>query len=134
VSVIAVKTALELAVAAITPTIETSWENDDFQPTVGTPFQKVYVLWTTPDNIEFGPVFRQVGILQISLFYPVKGGTLDIQTRAELVRSTFKRGNSYSNSGIAVIISKTPNIKPGMRDKDRWMIPIDIEFFAHIEA
>lgn len=133
-SVIAVKTALETAVNAITPSIETAWENADFQPTVGTPYQQVHVLFGSPENIEFGPLFRQVGILQITLFYPLQVGTLAAQTRAELIRSTFKRGNSYSDSGITVTINKTPNIKAGNRDMDRWMIPVDIEFFAHIEA
>lgn len=132
-SVIAVKTALEVAVAAITPSIETAWENADFQPTVGTAYQQVHILFGMPDNIEFGPLFRQVGVMQISLFYPLKTGTLAAQTRAELIRSTFKRGNSYSDSGITVTINKTPNIKAGIRDDDRWMIPVDIEFFAHIE-
>lgn len=133
-SVIAIKTALEVAVAAITPSIATAWENADFQPTVGTEYQQVHVLFGEPGNIEFGPLFRQVGVMQISLFYPLKTGTLAAQTRAELIRSTFKRGNSYSNSGITVTINKTPNIKAGTRDDDRWMIPIDIEFFAHIES
>lgn len=131
-SVNSIRAALETAVNGISPALSTAWENVPFEPVQGTPYQAVYLLLATPENIEFGDVFRQIGILQISLFYPLETGSSSAMTRAELIRSTFKRGNSYSSGGVSVIISRTPDIKPAMRDGDRYHLIIDIPFFSHV--
>lgn len=131
-SIVSIRQALESAVDGITPALATAWENDEYTPVTGTPYQRVYLLPVDPENIEYGDVYRENGILQINLFYPLKAGTATAATRAELIRSTFKRGNSYSKDGISVVINKTPKIKQGRRIDDRWMIPVDINFFAHV--
>lgn len=133
-SVNAIRIALETGLNSITPALATAWENAKFTPTEGTPYQRVSLLFAEPDNIEYGSVFRQNGIMQVSLFYPLLTGTSTASTRAELLRSTFKRGNTYTSGSVKVNISNTPAIKQGRVDGDRWMIPVDIRFFSHITA
>lgn len=133
-SVLKIRRALESGLNAITPALSTAWQNDAFVPVTGTPWQRVDILYTEPDNIEFGNVFRQDGFMQVSLFYPLKVGTATAETRAELIRSTFKRGNTYTNSGVDVIVDKTPEITQGRRDDDWWNVNVRIRFFAHITA
>lgn len=131
-SIINVRSALEVAVNSMSPAISTSWENSEFTPASGVPYQAVFLRLANPENIEFGPVHRQPGVLFVNLFYPAKTGTLAAATRAQLIQDTFKRGNTYSSGLINVIISKTPYIGNGARDDDRWIIPVSIEFFTHI--
>ena len=133
-SVLNIRRALEGALNAITPTLSTAWQNDSFTPVTGSPWQMADILYAEPDNVEFGDMFRQDGFLQVSLFYPLKTGAAAAETRAELIRTTFKRGNSYTNGGIDVIIDKTPEITPGRRDDDWWHVNVRIRFFAHITA
>ncbi len=131
-SVAKIRQALENGVNAITPALETAWENVEYTPVNGTPYQRVFLLTARPDNIEYGPVYRQEGILQVNLFYPLKVGTTTAVTRAELIQTTFKRGTTFVKDTVKVVIDKTPHIKQGRRDDDRWMIPIDISFYAHL--
>lgn len=133
-SVISIRSALETAINAMSPSIQTNWENVDFVPTVGTAYQKVNLLFAEPENVEFGANYRQIGILQITLFYPLKTGTNTAATRAELIRTTFKRGNSYTSGSVTVTIQRTPEIGTGSVDGDRWMIPVRVRFFANLTA
>lgn len=132
---IKIRRALEIAVDGLSPTIETAWENTTFNPTKGTPYQEVNVLFATPFNPSVGSsnstLVEQRGFLQISLLYPLRGGTLSIDTRVELIKATFKRGVSFSNLGQTVIIRNTAEVMPGLRDGDRWRVVVKINFYSH---
>ena len=133
-SILDVRKALEVELNSMSPALATSWENDEYTPIVGTAYQKVYLMTAQPDDFEFGPVYRQNGVFQITLLYPGKGGVLTANTRAKLIQDTFKRGNTYTNNSVDVIISKTPYIKTGSRMDDRWSVVVDVEYFAHITS
>jgi hypothetical protein len=130
-SALLVRSALEAALAAMTP-LQTAWENAPFTPTVGTPFQRVTMLLAQPANDEFGPIYREEGFLQVDLNYPLNAGPKDASTRAELIRSTFPRGASFTASGVTVNIERTPEIMPGRVEADRFVVPVRIRFYAHI--
>jgi Bacteriophage related domain of unknown function len=116
----------------------TAWENVAFQTTGGVPYQEPYLLIAKPDNPSFGsPFHREKGIFQINLLYPQQIGTAAISLRAELIRSTFPRGSTFSNGGIDVIIDSTPEISTalmtsGPQSDDRWMLPVKISWYSNI--
>ncbi len=130
-SQVAIRAALETKLDSILPAISTNWENTPFKPVNGTPYQQVYLLPGEPDNPTMGDGFyRDKGILQINLMYPQLTGTGTAAARAELIRTTFKRGTSIISGGITVIIEKTPEIGQGRPDGDRWFIPVRIRWFS----
>jgi len=135
-SVLPIRRALEIALDGITPSLETSWENSNFDPTGGIPYQMVNLLFAEPVNPSIGGnlsiLTRHQGIFQVSLMYPLQGGTADAEERAELISATFERGASFANGGQTVVITKTPYVTPGIRDNDRWRIAIKITFYANI--
>jgi len=133
-SINSIRTALESGIAGMSPTIATVWENTEYTPVTGTPYQRLYLLSADPGNNEFGPIHLEQGIFQVSLFYPLGAGTAAAAARAELIRTTFKRFNTFSSGGVDVNIHKTPHIKQARRDEDRWMLPIDISYFAHLTS
>jgi hypothetical protein len=51
--------------------------------------------------------------------------------RAELIRTTFKRGNAFTASGVTTTIEKTPEIGPAMLDDDRYVLPVRVRFYAN---
>lgn len=129
-----IRAALETALNAMTPALATAWENNTFTPPVATvPYQKAVILYSQPENPSFGDAFyREKGIFQVTLFYPLKQGTSAITARGELLRSIFKRGATFIKDDICVTIERTPEIPSGTPDGDRWAMPVKIRFFSHI--
>jgi hypothetical protein len=114
----------------MTPAIQTAWQNVPFTPVSGTPYQRATLLLAEPDNQELGASFQEQGFLQIDLFYPQSVGANAVESRADLIRSTFKRGTSFSN----IRIIATPEIKPAYNDGDRFVIPVRVRFNTYISA
>lgn len=132
-STLAIRAALETALSAMSPSLETAWENVEFTPTPGTAYQRATLMFARPDDTEsVGGRSREQGILQIDLMYPSNAGSGDALTRAELLRSTFARGTSFTSGGTTVTISHTPAVAQGMPDGDRYQVPVSIRFTAPI--
>lgn len=130
-SAIKIRAALETALNGMTA-LATNWENVAYTPIAGTPYQQVNILLAEPDNIEYGRTHRELGYMQVKLMYPLQVGSSTALTRAELIRSTFYRGASFTNSGVTVIIERTPEIGSGQVEGDRWAVPVRVRFFANI--
>jgi len=132
-SIVSVRAAIETKLATITPAISTAYENVPFTPVAGIPYQSVFIMPAMPENPTFGnDYYRDIGIAQISLFYPIQAGTAAAAARAQLIRTTFKRGTSMTSGGVTVRIDKTPEIGAGRVDGDRWHIPVRVRWFAGV--
>lgn len=132
-SIVSVRAALETKLNGMTPALQTVWENIPYIPVAGTPYQQAWLLPASPENPTLGDNFyREQGIFQISLMYPLQGGTATAAARAELIRTTFKRGTSMVSGSVTVRIDRTPEISPGRVDGDRFSIPVKIRWFAGI--
>lgn len=128
-----IRAALETALATINPSIPTAYENVEFiPPDPGNPYQACYLRFGTPENIEVGAGYNEVGFFQVSLFYPVHNGTADAVARAKQVRDLFKKKSTFSSGGITVTIVKTPEIPTGNPDDGTWAIVIKVPFMAQI--
>lgn len=123
------RAALETALSGMSPALATAWQNVPFTPAVGSPYQRVSLLPGTPANEEFGGNFADRGFLQVTLHYPPGQGAKAAEDRALAIRSTFRRGASFTSGGLTVIIMKTPAILPAMTDDDgRYVVPVSIEY------
>lgn len=134
-SSIKVKAALEIALNAITPALATAWPNVAFKPPTDAaiPWQRADVLFAGPDDLEMGSTYhREQGVFLVSLFYPLQIGNNLALARAELLRSVFFRGASFTIEGVVVTIVQTPEIPAGSVEGDRWVIPVRIRFYANI--
>ena len=147
-SISAVRIALEGRLNAMTPTISHAWENVPFTPVTGVPYAAAYLLPATPANPTMGDgYYREQGIFQVTLMYPLQAGPKTAADRAELIRAAFKRGTSITIDGIdnwydyffsppcggiTTIVERTPEIGQGRVDGDRWALPVKIRWFAGI--
>ncbi len=128
-----IRAALETKLNGITPAISTSWQNVAFTPVPGTPYQSAYLIPAEPDNPTLGDSHhREHGIFQVSLFYPLQAGSGTAESRAELIKAAFARGQSMTSGSVTVRINKTPSIGNGRVDGDRWHVPVKIQYFADI--
>jgi len=134
-SLVLVRAALETALAAMTPALATAWENVPFSPpTASVPYQAAYLLPSTPDNEEFGSAHVEQAIFQVSLYYPLQAGAAAAATRAEALRSLFKRGASFTRSGVVVKVTHTPEVSQGTVDGDRWFLPVKVRVSSYIAS
>ena len=131
-SITAVRAALETKLAAMTPALATAYENAPYTPVPGTPYQAVYLLPTVENPTMGDSYYREVGIFQISLFYPLLTGPAAAAARAQLIRTAFKRGTSMISGGITTTITRTPEISQGRVDGDRWHVPVKLQWHANI--
>lgn len=131
-SAIYIRDALQTALAAMSPSLATAWENQSFTPTTGTPYQIVHILLAEPDNDVYGTEHREVGYMQVRLMYPPQTGPGAALTRADLIRTTFYRGATFSTGGVNVIIQRTPEIMPGTVEDGRYQVVVKVRFFAQI--
>lgn len=134
-SIIRVRQALEIGLFAINPAIDTAYDNFPYTPTTGTPYQRVTLVPSMPDNTTFGDDhYQERGLMFVELHYPINNGSSTAATRAELIRATFKRGASFTNNGLTVRIEKTPEIGQGTVQGAFWVLPVRVRFFAEVFA
>lgn len=127
-----IQIALENSINNIVPALPTKWPNT--RPITAMPYQDVYFFFAPPVHEEYSTGLHRIdGILQINLFYKLYTGKSEAMARAELIRLSFARGTSHSHDNVIVNISKSPRIKQSVEENDRFMIPIDIEFYSYIE-
>lgn len=132
-SAVKIRAALETALAAMTPSVLTAYENVNFTPPgAATPYQYAHVMFARPDNQVMGREYQELGYLQVRLMYPAQTGPGAAAARAELLRSTFYRGASFVKDGVTVIISDTPEILPGSIEDGRYAVIVKIRFYSHI--
>lgn len=132
-SIVSIRAALESKLNGISPALATAWENAPYTPITGTAYQRVWLLVAEPSNPTFGDdYYREQGILQVTLYYPLQTGSGTAAARADLIRTTFKRGTSMTSGGNTVIVYRTPEISNGRVEGDRWALPVRIRWYAGI--
>jgi len=133
-SIVSIRAALETALAAISPTLATAYENSGYTPTPGTAYQDVAVLFARPENTENSAAHLALGFMQATLRYPLNTGSGTAAARAEAIRTAFPRGRSLTSGSVKVTITDTPEIMPAYVDADRFCIPVRVRFHSHIAA
>jgi hypothetical protein len=132
-STVSIRAALETALNGMSPAIATAWENVPFTtPAESVPYQVAHIILAEPDNSVYGAEHRELGYMQVRLLYPLNAGSAAALTRAELIRDLFARGVSFQNSGISVIIMRTPEILPATVEDGRYAVVVRVRFYANI--
>lgn len=141
-SLVAIRAALELALDGIAPPIRTVWQRDPFDATVfpaDEPYQLAHILWNRPANNENSASWTEIGLFQVTLCYPAPGDSVPtgqalLESRADLLRHTFRRTASFSALGATVTIDKTAELLPAYAHQGRDCLPVRCPFYAHISA
>lgn len=130
---VAVRAALEARLNAMSPALATAWENVNYTPVSGTPYQRVALLPAEPENPSIGAsLYRAQGLFQVTLLYPINAGPAAAWTRAGLVRDQFARGLTLTSGAVTVHIDATPAIARGEPEADRYSVVVRIRWHANI--
>lgn len=134
-SISAVRQALEIPLFAMTPALPVAWENQAYLPQAGVAFVRSVLMPAEPENPTLGDGYHRLnGIFYLEFHYPKNTGSAAAASRAELTKTTFKRGNSFTNSGVKVVINKTPEIGQGSVVGEFWVLPWRCRWFAEVFA
>lgn len=126
-----IRRALETRLAAMSPALATAWENSPYEPEPGTPYQRAFMLYAAPENEVLGCDYRrEVGVFQVSLFYPPGTGSAAAQARADAVQEHFPRGLTLTHSGTSVLIPRSPAKAPGFNADGWYVVPVSIPYRA----
>jgi hypothetical protein len=131
-SIIAIRAALETALDALSPALDTAWENLAFEPTADVPYQRASLLFALPDDQEISGRHLEQGFLQVDLCYPPGEGSGAAAARAALLKSTFRKGVCLTASGVTVLVAQTPQILTYAIDAERYVLPVRISFRAQV--
>jgi hypothetical protein len=111
----------------------TAYQNAVFQSATGVPYQLIHMTTFKPDEpTQGGGYYREHGVFQVTLVYPVGVGIGAITARAELIRSFFKKGTTLVNGGITTVIPDTPEFGYLQGSSDDISLPVKIGFRADI--
>jgi len=128
-----IRALLEGKLKAMTPALSTAWEHVKFTPKTGVAYQLATLLYSDTQNPSVGNnMYREDGIFNVKLAYPVGKGSRNIEARAELIRSTFNRALTLTSGGVNVIVENTPSIEMLQGEKDRAVMLVKINFYTEI--
>lgn len=131
-SIVSVRAALESALDDMSPALTTQYENAPFTPTPGTAYQAATLLTAEPRNDEVSASFVEQGLFQITLRYPLNTGPAAAAARVNMIRTTFRRGATFTKDGVTVTVNRTPEILPAYTEGDRYVVPVRVPFQAPI--
>jgi hypothetical protein len=124
------------AMSGVLSASHTVYENTIYKPSADgsgnpIPYQKVNLLPAAPENPSIGNGhYREIGIFQVTLFYPQNTGPQAAQAMANSIQQWFYRGLSLIESGVTVIIERTPAIAPALMIDDRYVVPVSVRYYA----
>lgn len=131
-SLLNIRHALEKRLSTLSPAMRTAYENTTFTPPTGG-FQAVAMLPARPANPTMGPAHRREnGVFQVSVNYPANAGSKEATERALLIQAHFPRGLTLTESGVTVVIDRTPSISPARMPEGRYELSVSVFYFADI--
>ena len=127
-----IKKAAEKRLLTISPSLPTGFEGQDFDPPA-TAYQRCQFMIMPPDDPVFGTgYYRERVQFQVYVSYPAGEGTGDAFRRAELVRDLFKKGTTFTESGITIYILRTPKVGTDLVASGRVIVPVFIDLVADV--
>jgi hypothetical protein len=124
-----VRAALESRLNGMAGSLPTAWENIEYTPALGTPWQRVRVLVNDPiDYAITADVVEQRGILEVLLFYPRGAGTATAAAMAKAIADRFAPVQTLTSSTTTVEIVSTASIGTAFPADEWWCVPVSIQW------
>jgi len=125
-----IRAALESHLIDLDPAFSTAFENTNFRPKTGVPYQIPYLIMGDPQSKILGDgYYREVGIFQVTIRYPLGNGSADASNKAEAIRKAFMRGTVISKNGIDVVITTVPSISL-RTEPDSFTAIVKVTFYS----
>lgn len=130
---IAIRRALEQALDEINPETPIARINVDFDMPANDVMFYIVEYDIETNNPTMGDDFYRLdGNMTVTIAAPENEGDGPALERAEFIRRKFKRGLPFTADSVTTQIQRTPTFGRGWRHEGRYMLPVNIRFFANI--
>lgn len=126
------KRAAERLLNSITPVVPIAYEGVAFNPPNSIYQYVQFVIQPLTDPVLGAGYHRENIELQIFICDVLGKGTSNAISRAELVRSIFKKGLSLTENNTQIHILETPKIHGALPTKDRIVVPIIVPLTVEV--
>lgn len=100
-----------------------------YTPVDGKPYIDTALLPNKTDTIGISDgSAKHMGILQLSLMWPVNRGVIKPMDDAGEIIQHFRKGTLIYSNGVKVQINKQPWASPPLQEEDRVRIPISVPY------
>jgi hypothetical protein len=130
---VTIRKLLEVRLNTVGGVFPTAFENAPFVPTNNVAWQSANLLPGQTENPDYGDSHhREVGVFQVTLYYPRNAGSQAALTRAELLRAGFARGLDLQEGSVKVKILRSPYIGPATDDDAWYRVPVSVPYTADV--
>tara|TARA_R110002095_G_scaffold212958_1_gene202884 strand:+ start:332 stop:748 length:417 start_codon:yes stop_codon:yes gene_type:complete len=128
-----ISSALDSRLNTLTGQSPIAWENTAYIPVKDTLYLRPTILpaLTLQAGLGVNGIDEYIGIYQIDIFAPAGKGRGEAEIKADAVADHFKRGTDLSKNGKTVRLGNVSR-NSGIRDEDRFIISISINYMAHV--
>ena len=121
-----------MATDMVIDAVEIAVENEEYTPKSGIPYQAIHLMPTDVEDmsLQFDGVTKASFLFQITLRYPTKSSTNDIETRTVKTMSRFERGTHLTDDITDLRIIQSPVPRVLANDGDRYSTAISIYLYA----
>ena len=128
-----ISSALDTRLSSLAGYSPIAWENTPFTPVKNTLYLRPTILPASTIQAALGTngIDEYVGIYQIDIFAPSGLGRGEAETKADAIADHFKRGTDLSKNGKTIRLGNVSR-NTGIKDEDRFVISISINYMAHI--
>lgn len=125
----AIRGALQVQLLTLGWADQTAFEDQQFTPTAGVPYQEVDTIFAEPNTYGIGGQAQERGTFQVTLKYPTNGGVGVSSAWAEAIRTAFAPVQQFPTAGGGYVkISRKAEVKRLPVDGDRDVTVIRIRF------
>ena len=129
----AIESRLNAWALAHSPPIPIAWQNATFTPPTQARYLRAFLLPAETQNPDIGGDIRTfIGLYQVSICVPDGTGAGAAETIAESLIAEFPYGTLITQSGIKVLIRKTPSQSPAMQEPGLYVVPVSISYRADV--
>ena len=121
---------------AFNSAVQIAWPNRDFTPPQAggkpIPYLRIFHIPNTVDQISLGEagINRYVGLLQVSVMWPLNVAASPAIEAAGQVARHFKRGTVISNSGLHIRINRPPVVAAVIKEETMIQVPVTVSWLC----
>lgn len=127
-----IEAALFARVASLefVPALPVAWPNTAFTPPES--YLRVNHIPGAANRIFIGSdePHQRLGVLQVTLFAPKNGGVSSVTEIAGTVAAHFPADLKMSADGVAVRVTKVPEVAQALADETHWHVSVSIAYEA----
>ena len=129
----AIESKLSTWALAQSPPIPTAWQTATFTPPNQARYLRAFLLPAETQNPDIGGEIRTfIGVYQVSICVPDGTGAGAAESIAESLIAEFQYGTRLVQSGLAIVINRTPYQSPAMQEPGLYVVPVSISYRADV--